>query len=93
MGFLFDIAPIFKALLVFFEHRYYGESLHFGNGTFSTTENSIYLSTTQALADCSFLIDDLKGKLFENVINFKIEPLIAFGGDAMLVTYEISIFS
>lgn len=29
-GFLFDIAPIFNAVLVFIEHRYYGTSLPFG---------------------------------------------------------------
>ncbi|CAH1109175.1 unnamed protein product [Psylliodes chrysocephalus] len=79
-GFLFDIAPIFKAMLVFVEHRYYGKSLPFGNASFSTTENLRYLSTTQALADFSFLIDDLKGKIFENVTSSKIEPFIAFGG-------------
>ncbi|KAL2481700.1 alpha/beta-Hydrolases superfamily protein [Abeliophyllum distichum] len=29
-GFLFDTAPLFKALLIFIEHRFYGKSIPFG---------------------------------------------------------------
>lgn len=29
-GFLFEISPIFNALIIFVEHRYYGTSLPFG---------------------------------------------------------------
>lgn len=38
-GFMFDIAPTFNALLVFIEHRYYGQSLPFGNASFASHEN------------------------------------------------------
>lgn len=38
-GFMFDIASTFKALLVFIEHRYYGESLPFGDTSFSSLKH------------------------------------------------------
>ena len=33
-GFMWDIAPEFKALLLFVEHRYYGESMPYGNDSY-----------------------------------------------------------
>ena len=33
-GFMWDIAPKYEALLLFAEHRYYGESLPFGNDSY-----------------------------------------------------------
>ncbi|CAG9864557.1 unnamed protein product [Phyllotreta striolata] len=78
-GFMFDIAPMFKALLVFIEHRYYGQSLPFGNDTFSNPQNMIYLTTTQALADFAFVIDQLKREFFENVVQYDTYPIVAFG--------------
>ncbi|XP_044272767.1 lysosomal Pro-X carboxypeptidase-like [Tribolium madens] len=70
-GFIFDIAPSFNALIVFAEHRYYGESLPFGNDSFSSLGHLGYLTSSQALADFVDLIDFLSlGKV----------PVVAFGG-------------
>lgn len=71
-GFMFDIAPEFNALIVFAEHRYYGESLPFGKDSF-THANLSYLSVEQALADYVEIILYLKPQYNE-------APVIAFGG-------------
>uniref|UniRef100_A0A0D6QT28 Lysosomal Pro-X carboxypeptidase n=1 Tax=Araucaria cunninghamii TaxID=56994 RepID=A0A0D6QT28_ARACU len=76
-GFMFDIAPKFKALLVFIEHRYYGESMPFGgiDVAYSNSSTQGFLSSTQALADFAILITDLKKNLSaEN------SPVVVFGG-------------
>jgi hypothetical protein len=41
-GFMWEIAPEFKAVLIFAEHRYYGDSMPFGNEsmTVSYTHNA-----------------------------------------------------
>ncbi|CAG9862931.1 unnamed protein product [Phyllotreta striolata] len=78
-GFLFDIAPTFNALLAFIEHRYYGQSLPFGNRTFASAENMKYLTTAQALEDFAMIIDGLKKEFFESVTTAESYPIIAFG--------------
>ncbi|GAQ77788.1 Serine carboxypeptidase S28 family protein [Klebsormidium nitens] len=64
-GFLWDIAPEFGALLVFPEHRYYGESMPFGSqeAAYRNASTLGYLSSEQALADYATLIVDLKRNL------------------------------
>ncbi|CAH1183467.1 unnamed protein product [Phaedon cochleariae] len=79
-GFLFDIAPTFNALIVFIEHRYYGESLPFGNLSLSSPEHLRYLTTSQALADFVHIIDHLKNTYFSTTIGNDTLPFIAFGG-------------
>jgi lysosomal Pro-X carboxypeptidase len=75
-GFMWDIAPEFKALLVFAEHRYYGESLPFGGKIGKDASKVGYLTSEQALADYAQLINYIKIKN-PSAVN---SPVIAFGG-------------
>ncbi|XP_021305786.1 lysosomal Pro-X carboxypeptidase isoform X2 [Sorghum bicolor] len=74
-GFMFDIAPKFGALLVFIEHRFYGESKPFGNDSYKSAETLGYLTSTQALADFAILIRSLKKNL-----SAEAAPVVVFGG-------------
>ncbi|KAL5199633.1 hypothetical protein ABZP36_020836 [Zizania latifolia] len=74
-GFMFDIAPKFGALLVFIEHRFYGESKPFGNDSYSSAEKLGYLTSTQALADYAILLASLKHNL-----SAVASPVVVFGG-------------
>lgn len=75
-GLMFDWAPEFKAMLVFAEHRYYGESLPYGPDSYKDLKHLGYLSAEQALADFAVLIDQIK----MNVTGAKNSPVVAFGG-------------
>ncbi|KAJ8924291.1 hypothetical protein NQ315_007084 [Exocentrus adspersus] len=77
-GFLYEIAPQFDALIVFAEHRYYGESLPFGNESFASLKNLGYLNSRQALADYVYLINELQQNYTSD--NAKKLPAVAFGG-------------
>ncbi|KAJ6743221.1 LYSOSOMAL PRO-X CARBOXYPEPTIDASE-LIKE PROTEIN [Salix viminalis] len=77
-GFIVDIAPHFKALLVFIEHRFYGKSMPFGGNkevAYSNSSTLGYLTSTQALADYATLIIDLKKNL-----SAADSPVVVFGG-------------
>ncbi|XP_020578110.1 lysosomal Pro-X carboxypeptidase [Phalaenopsis equestris] len=74
-GFMMDIAPKFRALLVFIEHRYYGVSKPFGEESFKSAENLGYLNSAQALADYAVLIRSLKQNL-----SAESSPVVVFGG-------------
>ncbi|KAJ8955715.1 hypothetical protein NQ318_008587 [Aromia moschata] len=78
-GFMFDIAPQFEAVVVFVEHRYYGESLPFGNLSYTSPAYSGYLSSTQALADFVYVINELQKK-YRLPESDKKTPVVAFGG-------------
>ncbi|KAH9700236.1 prolylcarboxypeptidase-like protein [Citrus sinensis] len=76
-GFIVDLASRFKAMLLYIEHRYYGDSMPFGSfdEAFRDANTLGFLSSTQALADCAQLITDVKRNLSaENC------PVIAIGG-------------
>lgn len=78
-GFITEVlAPEFGGLIVFAEHRYYGESKPFGADSF-VVPNIGFLSTEQALADFATLIRFLKNNsTYSDRINKC--PVIAFGG-------------
>ncbi|XP_059127257.1 lysosomal Pro-X carboxypeptidase-like isoform X1 [Peromyscus eremicus] len=75
-GFMWDVAEDMKAMLVFAEHRYYGESLPFGEDTFKDSQHLNFLTSEQALADFAELIRHLKG----TIPGAEGQPVIAIGG-------------
>ncbi|KQJ89376.1 lysosomal Pro-X carboxypeptidase [Brachypodium distachyon] len=76
-GFMWELAPRFRALLLFVEHRYYGKSFPFGSeeAAFRNTSTVGYLTTTQAVADLATLVQSLKSNLSAHAA-----PVIVFGG-------------
>lgn len=77
-GFMFEIAPKFKALLIFIEHRFYGKSIPFNGNrevAYSNSSTLGYLSSTQALADYATVIIDFKKNM-----SAEDSPVIVFGG-------------
>ncbi|KAE9556588.1 hypothetical protein FO519_000282 [Halicephalobus sp. NKZ332] len=76
-GFMWDIAPLFKAAVVFAEHRFYGKTQPFSNSSYETVKNLGYLSSEQALADFVELITWLKS---DRIPKAFASPVIAFGG-------------
>ncbi|MBN3308859.1 PCP carboxypeptidase, partial [Amia calva] len=75
-GFMWDVAEELGAMLVFAEHRYYGESLPFGDKSYSDAKHLNFLSSEQALADFAVLIEGLK----RTVPGAQHSPVIAIGG-------------
>jgi lysosomal Pro-X carboxypeptidase len=74
-GLMWENAEAFGAMMVFAEHRYYGETLPFGKDSF-TSSNLQWLTMEQALADYEHLIYTLKRSTWDSVSS----PVIAFGG-------------
>ena len=71
---MWDIAEEFRAMLVFAEHRYYGESLPFGNQSSSQDPGKVgYLSSSQALADYVDLITDIRHNVEGAKVSIKLE--------------------
>lgn len=74
-GFMFELAQKWGALVIFAEHRYYGESLPFGKDSF-TNKNMQFLTVEQALADYAELLTWFK----EQNPQFAQAPILSFGG-------------
>ncbi|XP_042956828.1 lysosomal Pro-X carboxypeptidase-like [Carya illinoinensis] len=78
IGFLTDNAAEFKALLVYIEHRYYGESIPLGSSREVALGNAStlgYFNSAQAIADYAEIIIYLKEKL-----QAQNSPVIVIGG-------------
>nr|GLL34006.1 lysosomal Pro-X carboxypeptidase-like [Ipomoea trifida] len=73
-GFLTNITPHFKALLVYIEHRFYGESIPFGEGLINDTIRG-YFNSAQALADYAEVLLYIKASLSAHD-----SPIIVIGG-------------
>ncbi|XP_076950931.1 uncharacterized protein LOC143624066 [Bidens hawaiensis] len=76
-GFVWELAPRFRAMVIFPEHRYYGESMPYGSKdeAYKNISTLAHLTSTQALADFAVLITDLKRNLSSEA-----SPVILFGG-------------
>lgn len=72
---MWDLAPDFKALVVFAEHRYYGLTQPYGNKSYEMPYLG-KLSSEQALADFAVFLTWLK----EHTPGAANSPIIAFGG-------------
>jgi hypothetical protein len=57
------------------QHRFYGESMPFGNDSYKSADTLGYLTSTQALADLAILITSLKSNL-----SVPDAPVVVFGG-------------
>ena len=66
-------AQQFSAMVVFAEHRYYGESLPFGPDSYKDSTHLAYLTSEQVLADFAELISFLQ-------VKYGPVPVVAFGG-------------
>ncbi|KAK8762808.1 hypothetical protein V5799_025929 [Amblyomma americanum] len=75
-GALWEWAPEFGALIIFAEHRFFGQSLPFGKDSFVSPQNLGYLTSDQALADYADLLLHLKYTL----PGAERSPVVAFGG-------------
>ncbi|KAK9124033.1 hypothetical protein Sjap_013635 [Stephania japonica] len=76
IGFLHEHAPKLKALIVFIEHRYYGQSVPFASRqeAFRNASQLGYFTSTQALADYAEVILHVKKMLMAER-----SPVVVFG--------------
>ncbi|KAI2800141.1 hypothetical protein BLOT_014051 [Blomia tropicalis] len=75
-GFMWENAPRFNAMNLFMEHRYYGESLPYGNKSFNELKYKGYLTVEQALADYAEFVTEFK----QHTPGARDSPVIVIGG-------------
>ncbi|RAL37381.1 hypothetical protein DM860_000075 [Cuscuta australis] len=77
VGFLTDIAPSFKALLVYIEHRFYGESIPMGKMEDAMRNETLrgFFNSGQALADYAQVLLHIKTQF-----NATKSPILVVGG-------------
>ncbi|PAA86324.1 hypothetical protein BOX15_Mlig015001g5, partial [Macrostomum lignano] len=75
---MWQMAPVINAALVFVEHRYYGNSMPFGDHSMDNSSTLAYLTAEQALADFAYFLTNLK--YLEPRLVAKRSPVIAIGG-------------
>ena len=87
-GLMWENAASFRALIVFAEHRYYGQSLPFGSNASFTPTGLQWLTHEQALADYTALLTSMK----TTGLKIRDSPIVAFGGSygGMLVTSVVA---
>jgi len=83
-GFILDVAKDLKPgpLILYPEHRYYGESLPFGDKTFRK-ENMYGLTVSQAMEDFIAILQDVKAQYYPTGAGRSHPPhprVLAFGG-------------
>lgn len=71
-----NLSAAFNAVVLFGEHRYYGESLPFGDQSFTSRDTVKYLTVDQTMMDYVHLIQHIKN----TNPNYKYSPVFAFGG-------------
>lgn len=76
-GFIWEAASKLSATVIFAEHRYYGESLPFGDESFKSPTHLGHLTSEQALADFADLLDEINPQP-KPPLNRR--PVIAIGG-------------
>ncbi|KAG5528256.1 hypothetical protein RHGRI_029058 [Rhododendron griersonianum] len=76
-GLVWELAPRFGAMVIFPEHRYYGESVPYGSldEAYKNATTLSHLTTEQAIADFAVLITNLKQNLSAQAC-----PVVLFGG-------------
>nr|XP_027201266.1 lysosomal Pro-X carboxypeptidase-like [Dermatophagoides pteronyssinus] len=76
VGFIWDNAEKFQAMILFMEHRYYGKSIPYGKNSFKKLSNYGYLTVEQALDDYASFIVHIRSTMK----GARSSPVVIIGG-------------